>query len=725
MSALTRLPGLDGLRGVAVLAVIGYHLNLGHFLPAGFLGVDIFFTVSGFIITALLLQEHARTGRIDFKAFYLRRARRLLPAALAMVLVLLALTPLLLPAALVRLREDLPAAFLYVSNWWQIVAKQSYFEAIEQPRLLQHLWSLAVEEQYYLLWPLLALWLLKRTGRTGLGVAAGLIALASTAWMAWLYATQIDGGDPSRVYLGTDTHLMGLLAGSALAAWWNPWKIRPASPARDELLNLAGTAALAALVWAMTETHEGMPGLYQGGFLGAALLTCLVIGAATREGTWVAWMLATRPMHWLGARSYSLYLWHWPVVVWLQPTPQADALELAGVTAARLALTLVCAEASYRWVETRWISGFSTTPWRRGTAWAAAALLLVNVGVLGFMPGTTPPTLTEHPDKLGLSTPSALGMAPHATPPGASTPAPTASASQPDATPVPVPTNTATAASSSVSASGPTRTGPGNPTPKPAPSDAPRPRITLVGDSVLLGASPYLQRRLPGASVEAKVGRQGAEGLKLVQSLHDQALLGETAVIHLGTNGYLAEKQLRALLEQLADRQAVVVVNVYGARRWTGPNNALLARVISSFENVRLVDWHAIGQANPAYFVQDGIHLSGIGIHAYYNQIRMALGLPEVTAAGPTLRQLKRPPLPRPSPQPEPTTSGHTAVPVSAPENMTGAPSATMAPTTATTTMPARTPAAENATADTNHHSAATAHTHPLPAAQTPTASGD
>ncbi len=132
------------MRGVAVLVVIGYHLNLGNFLPAGFLGVDVFFTISGFIITALLLQEHAHTGRIDFVAFYLRRARRLFPAALAMLLVVVALTPLFQPAALPRLREDLPAAFLYLSNWWQIVAQQSYFEAIEQPRLLQHLWYLAV-----------------------------------------------------------------------------------------------------------------------------------------------------------------------------------------------------------------------------------------------------------------------------------------------------------------------------------------------------------------------------------------------------------------------------------------------------------------------------------------------------------------------------------------------------------------------------------------------------
>lgn len=623
MSALARLPGLDGLRGVAVLAVIGYHLNLGHFLPAGFLGVDIFFTVSGFIITALLLQEHAQTGRIDFPAFYLRRARRLFPAALVMLLLLVPLTPLFQPAALPRLREDLPAAFLYLSNWWQIVAQQSYFEAIEQPRLLQHLWSLAVEEQYYLLWPLAALWLLNRTGRTGLGVAAGLIAVASTVWMAWLYTTQLEGGDPSRVYLGTDTHLMGLLAGSALAAWWNPWKIRMASQASDEILNLAGTAALAALIWGMAETHEGMPGLYQGGFLLAALLTCVVIGAATREGTWVAWMLSTRPMLWLGARSYSLYLWHWPVVVWLRPSTQADALELTWVNAARLLITLLCAEASYRWVETRWTHNARAKPWRRSTTVAAAALVGVNAAVLAFVPGSLPPS---------QDTPTAIDKPADPSPTKGSTATPTLNTA-PQHAPKADPAHPAEA--------------PAQPLTPPDTRGTHYQKVTLVGDSVLLGASPYLQRRLPSASVDAKVGRQGSDGLKLVQSLRETAQLGDAAVIHLGTNGYLAEKQFRALLAQLSDRKTVVVLNVYGARRWTGPNNELIGRVSQSFDNVRLVDWHAIGQANPDYFVQDGIHLSGSGIHAYYNQIRMALGQPEVTVNGPTLRQVKRPPLPK------------------------------------------------------------------------------
>ena len=274
-------------------------------------------------------------------------------------------------------------------------------------------------------------------------------------------------------------------------------------------------------------------------------------------------------------------------------------------------------------METRWIHNARAKPWRRNTTVAAAALVVVNAAVLAFVPGTLPPSQDT----------------------------PTASAKPADLSPTTGPTATSTLNTA------PQQAPKADPTPPAAahaqPLTPPGTRgtyyqkVTLVGDSVLLGASPYLQRRLPSASVDAKVGRQGSDGLKLVQSLHETAQLGDAAVIHLGTNGYLAEKQFRALLAQLSDRKTVVVLNVYGARRWTGPNNELIGRVSQSFDNVRLVDWHAIGQANPDYFVQDGIHLSGSGIHAYYNQIRMALGQPEITVNGPTLRQVKRPPLPK------------------------------------------------------------------------------
>jgi hypothetical protein len=186
-----------------------------------------------------------------------------------------------------------------------------------------------------------------------------------------------------------------------------------------------------------------------------------------------------------------------------------------------------------------------------------------------------------------------------------------------------------------------------------------------------------------------------------VQSLRQETQLGDATVIHLGTNGYLAEKQFRALLEQLSDRKTVVVLNVYGARRWTGPNNELIGRLSQSFDNVRLIDWHAIGQANPGYFVQDGIHLSGAGIHAYYNQIRMALGQPEVVVSGPTMRQVKRPPLPAgsstpvkaPAPASSPVTAPAppAASPPAAPDN--AGPETPATPNSVPVTSPATSPA--------------------------------
>ena len=662
MNRLSRLPGMDGLRGLAVLAVIAYHLNWGNFLPAGFLGVDIFFTVSGFIITALLLQEHAQTGRIDLAAFYLRRARRLFPAAALLLLVLLVLTPVLLPAAMPRLLADLPAALFYWSNWWQILGQQSYFEAIEQPQLLQHLWSLAIEEQYYLLWPLLAIGLLRRAARPGLGLAAVLITLASTAWMAWLYVTTVDGGDPSRVYLGTDTHVMGLLAGSALAAWWNPWKVRLASPTQDLGLNLVGLTCLALLLVAMAASHAGMPWLYQGGFLLVALLSCGVIAAATREGTWTAQLLSTRPMRWLGARSYSLYLWHWPVVVYLQPSAQADGAEMLALTAARLALIGLCAEASYRWVENAWQP--DAKPWVWPAHWPGpahwqrskvvlrdamprvllmlpVALLLVSWLGLGLGIWRVPPSqpaqmrseaapagsgqASRAPESVGAthSAPGSVGVAAEGTAAAAAAASAVSTAAWTSAAPMDA---SALAAAS-----------------KPSASSSKIPKVTLVGDSILLGVNPYLQRRIPGAVVEGKVGRQGSEGLGVVRDLREQSQLGDFTVIHLGTNGYLTEKQFRALLENLSDRQKVVIVNVYAARRWTAPNNALLAQLVPEFRNARLVDWQTIGQARPDYFVSDGIHLTGNGIAAYYEQIRLALDLPEVLVDSPPTKPTRKP----------------------------------------------------------------------------------
>ncbi len=602
-ASASRLTGLDGLRGIAVLAVIGYHLNIDVLLPGGYLGVDIFFVISGFIITALLLRRLDGQGGIDFATFYRRRAQRLLPPSLALMAVLALLVPWLMPGAAARLRQDLPAALLQVLNWQQVMIEHSYFDSIDHPPLLQHLWSLAVEWQYYLVWPLALLALARIGGRRAVAWGAALIALASTGLMAWLYTTEIDGADPSRVYLGTDTHLMGLLAGSWLAALWNPWQT-PARTAADStahgrptrLSQAASLIALAVLVALMCVVNAGMAWMYYGGFLLVALLTCIVVQASTREATLVSRWLSKQPLQWLGSRSYSLYLWHWPVVVALTPGSHASAAEVQVLTLARLLATGLCAELSYRLLEAPLRRGIPGAPGAqprsglRGGPWsrvALGALLAAGAGSMAWKE-------TRDRDAIASAPPA------HPLPTSAQVRNPVTAALQVTAySPAPSAQDTGTASPAA---------------------------ITVIGDSVMLGASDYLTRRIPGLVVDAQVGRQGSASTRLVQQLREAGRLGDAVVVHLGTNGYLSEASLRTMLGLLADRQRVVLVNVFADRRWTGSNNALIAQVARDYGNTRLLDWHALGHAHPEYFVRDGIHLSSLGVQGIHRALNQALG---------------------------------------------------------------------------------------------------
>ena len=632
MTTFSRLAGLDGLRGIAVLAVIAYHLEFEDLLPAGFLGVDVFFCISGFIITALLLRRYESEGNFALRQFYARRAIRLMPPALAMMAVLAVMTPWWLPGALPRLVQDLPAALLQVLNWWQIVARQSYFDSIDHPPLLRHLWSLGIEWQFYLAWPLVLMALVRLGGRRAVGVFACLGALASTGLMAWMYATQTDGADPSRVYLGTDTHLMGLLAGSALAAFWNPWSPDGASKPDLGGNDLLGVGSLLALLAFMGLAHEGMAWMYQGGFLLAALITCAVVYVSTRPSSMPARWMSSRPMQWLGSRSYSLYLWHWPAMVMLAPAPHAGLGETAGYTALRLLVTGLCAELSYRLIEAplRRDPELQTfrSAWRGGLAGAARALRPAQwagmVGSLAIVGAMTSlylqpmlPAGTWVAQVMAPATSSAPGVKASETASSLDSPtgihAPASAQAEPTPAPAPVP---------------PAGTGSRRAAGKARDELLPTDRVTVIGDSVMLGASEVLSRQMPGTTVNAQVGRQGSVGPRLIGQLKQTGQLGEAVVIHLGTNGYLSEDQYREMLRLLSDRRRVVVVNVYGDRRWTAGNNELIARLVREFDNVRLLDWHSIGQARPGYFVRDGIHLTRQGMEGLHRALRQALGLP-------------------------------------------------------------------------------------------------
>ncbi len=703
----TRLAGLDGLRAIAVLAVVLYHADLG-ILPGGFLGVDVFFVISGFLITTLLLAEHERLGRIRLRAFWARRARRLLPALFLVLAATLTLAVVLAPDEVARLRGDTLAALAYVTNWYLILRQQSYFEAMGRPSPLLHLWSLAVEEQFYVLWPIAlagGLVVLRRRGMLAASLAG---AAGSALLMAWLYRPDVD---PSRIYYGTDTHATGLLLGAALALAWTPaagaherggstpvagtpepspgagaggwamatatpadvpspagplppwpeerttprplppWPEEPAAPRptrrpvdlRVAALGLLGIAGLAVVGIAFALLDEFEPFLYRGGFVAVDLAVALVIVAAVHPMGWIGYRVLDRqPLRWIGERSYGIYLWHWPIFTLTRP--QLDVpLNPVPDLVLRLALTLVAAEASYRFVETpvrQGALGRAWTAWRsvprsrrlatfRWPVATSGALLavavLVGARVAGASAPATPPYLAVTSiDAGGPALPASPargtgGPSTETTPGATGTPGTGGTAasggavmppqygggSEPPATGAP-----ATGLPTTPVAAGPSAT----PSASPRPSVAP---VLAIGDSVMLGAVTQLRSAIHGIEVNAAVGRSFGAGLDILRQRQQEGLLPGTVVIGLGDNGWVTGQQVDQVMQLAGGQRLVVFVNLKEPRSWESHDNAVLAQAATDYPNVLVVDWHDLGDRHPEYFWDDGIHLRPQGAVAY------------------------------------------------------------------------------------------------------------
>jgi peptidoglycan/LPS O-acetylase OafA/YrhL len=420
-SAVTgrHLPALNGLRALAVLGVMAYHLQLG-WASGGYLGVDLFFVLSGFLITTLLLEEWVVSGTLNLAAFWARRARRLLPA-LFLVLVALALYLVLnarlsSPGAnglvdLSALRGDALATLFYVGNWHAVYAHQSYFAQFSTPSPLQHTWSLAIEEQFYLVWPPVLLILLRAARRSwrqvGLLVTV-VVGLLSAGLMALLFH---PGGDPTRIYYGTDTRLFDLMAG-ATVAFLAAARPQPSARARRTLhLAAPAAAALLAVFWVIGGTTAGLPTsfMFEGGFLLCAALAAVVVADARLvEPGRLARLLSTPPLHFLGTISYGIYLWHWPIFVYL--TGSRTGLSTAPLDVVRVALTLSVATASFYLVERplrRAVLGGRWRHWLAPLAGVATAVMLVVA--------TTPAVADPSP----VAGTSHLATAPQATVAGA------------------------------------------------------------------------------------------------------------------------------------------------------------------------------------------------------------------------------------------------------------------------------------------------------------------
>ncbi|MDQ6725577.1 MAG: acyltransferase [Actinomycetota bacterium] len=601
---LRYVPAFDGLRALAVAAVFAYHAGVG-WAQGGFLGVDVFFVLSGYLITALLVREWRRDGRIDLARFFRRRARRLLPALVTLVVAVSVAVPLLARDQAYRLRTDVASALAYVGNWRLIFEHQSYFRAMGRPPVLQHLWSLAVEGQFYVVWPLVMILLLRRWDARRLVWPILALAAGSSGLMALLYHPAVD---PSRLYYGTDTRAAALLIGAALACRPPRWRLQPGRPRRIAL-ELVSATALVGLAVCVVAVNQFDAGLYRGGFLAVAVLAGVLIAAATHPDGWLGTVLGTRPLVWLGQRSYAVYLWFWPVLMLTRPHSDVPLTGLP-LLALRIGITLALAALSYRFVECPLRSGALGRAWaaraagerrrrpgvgRPATGWAlVSALAVLAVGSALVVPYRAQPVANLALPAVGPVAPLAEADAALQTgvagPEVTTTTAPVGPAAPPD------PGSSAVAAA------------------VPAPTLAPR--VTAIGESVLLEARASLEHDFDGAVVDAVVGRQFPESLAAARTLRDEGRIGDEVLVQVGSNGVVDPAQFDELLGILGDAR-VVVVNVKVPRPWEGPNNDTLAAAVRKRPGAVLLDWHALGVAHPEAFGDDGVHLTPAGLRLY------------------------------------------------------------------------------------------------------------
>jgi peptidoglycan/LPS O-acetylase OafA/YrhL len=571
---LPYMPGIDALRAIAVLAVFFYHVSTGGWMPGGFLGVDVFFVISGYLITALLLSEYRRNGHLDVLRFWLRRARRLLPAVAVMIAVTLVAAAILTPGDVPGLRGDAVASLFYVNNWHLVLSDQSYFQEFARPSLFLHLWSLSVEEQFYLLWPpvFAAGMTLFGKRRLLLGVIVG--ALASTLLMIILFDPSEDA---ARVFYGTDTRAVGLLLGVALAVVWHPSRLRPITGRGARwILDGVGVLALAMIIRAFLEVHDFDPGLYRGGFLLLAFWTALLIGVLAHPAARLGSLLGNPPLVWLGLRSYSFYLWHWPVLILTRPGVDVP-LHGPLLVVLQLAVTLGLAELSYRYVEQPFRQrrdSKSAPSWLgagRPALAAGVAATVIIVGWSGLVSGGKPPLRTD--------VASAEATAERARDGGGS---------------IPILRDP--------------------------------PEVLAVGDSVMAGAAGTLRREFSGdAIVDAEEGRQPTDYPAVIDAYRDAGQLPDHVIVQIGNNGPVYYDDLVALQQSLADVDNVYLVNVEVPRSWESEVNSELGELVGRWPEATVIDWHSAAAEN-SDLTYDQIHLTPDGEALYASLIAQAIG---------------------------------------------------------------------------------------------------
>ncbi len=572
------IPAIDGLRAVAVTAVILYHLGFS-WIPGGFLGVDLFFVISGYVITRLILDSIQLGGGLDLRAFYVARVRRLLPPLLFTIVVTTFYIGFFAPETMRRFLSDSPFSIAGVMNWWLVFRHTDYFDAIARPPLLQHTWSLGVEAQFYLIWPLLLLLVLRNFGKKKIPGAALIIAAISgiTLLIVSLRVDAASASQVSHVYFGTDTHSIGLFLGSALAVSWVPQNINiDVDKKAQNFIDGVGVFGFLGIIASFLFINETDPTLYKLAFPLAGILGCAILTSIVHPASRFAPILSSKVAVWVGERSYAIYLWHWVVFQLTRPRYDIEGLPWA-LYSLRILIVLALADISLRFVELPIRSG-QIQYWLKGMKYRSISVqrrqkaLIVTVIVLF------------------ISSISFVGAR---------------AISQGDRDVAALKAQLAQQAKD-VEVFNYEKKG-----------------LWVVGDSVILGIHYELEKVKHISLLNARVGRQAPELLDVIK--HDKASVPNSIIVfNLGNNNKLSEDQVAEIFAEVSKQPKIVVVNTAVPRAWRDANNALIAQYAQKY-SATLVDWAAISNGHPEYFAPDGVHLVPTGVQVYVSSIASQL----------------------------------------------------------------------------------------------------
>ena len=568
------ISSIDGLRAIAVTAVVLYHLGIS-WIPGGFLGVDLFFVISGYVITRLILDSINQSSALDLRAFYAARLRRIYPGFLFMVICTIIFIGVWAPEAIKRFLSDLPYALTGTINWLLVARHQDYFETVGRPPLLQHTWSLAVELQFYLIWPIILLTVLKYFGKKNIARIALIIAMVSgtTLFFVSLQLDQSNAQQVSHIYFGTDTHSLGLFLGSALAVSWIPQNLSADIEKRaQDVIDGIGVVGLLGLISTFLFIEESNASLYRVAFPLAGIFGCLVIISLVHPASRFAPLISTAPFRWVGQRSYGIYIWHWVIFQVTRPS-----VDLSGQTwalyLARVLLVLALADISLRWVEIPFRQGL-VQDWFRGMKYRSAKVQLrQKISVISSIIVVLAITSSISVQAINKSDEIAKQVLQQST--------------QEQQTQDDLGSTTG---------------------------------LWVTGDSVILGIRSKLEAKEHISLINARVGRQAPE-LLAVMRVDQNSVPSSPVVFNLGNNNALSEATVVEIFEIVKNQPQVIVVNTAVPRAWKDSNNAIISRVASRYANVKVIDWSRISNGRPELFAPDGVHLSPAGSDVYVDLV--------------------------------------------------------------------------------------------------------